>query len=93
MTEGFAHVKTGQVTFAVRDTSIDGVEIRKDDFMALAEGKIILSTPQMMDAAKQVIDKLNGRRLQKSLQLFMVKMQQQNKQMNYRASSKKNIQM
>ena len=44
MTEGFAHVKTGQVTFAVRDTSIDGVEIRKDDYMAFAEGKIILST-------------------------------------------------
>lgn len=58
MTEGFAHVKTGQVTFAVRDTSIDGVEIRKDDFMALAEGKIILSTPEMMDAAKQVIGNL-----------------------------------
>lgn len=55
MTEGFAHVKTGQVTYAVRDTSIDGVEIRKDDYMALAEGKIILSTPQLMDAAKEVI--------------------------------------
>jgi len=44
MTEAYAHVKTGQVTFAVRDTSIDGVEIKKDDFMALAEGKIVLST-------------------------------------------------
>ncbi|MEG0438120.1 DAK2 domain-containing protein [Solibacillus cecembensis] len=58
MAEGFAHVKTGQVTFAVRDTSIDGVEIRKDDYMALAEGKIILSTSEMMDAAKQVLDNL-----------------------------------
>ncbi|KGR87583.1 DAK2 domain-containing protein [Lysinibacillus odysseyi] len=58
MTEGFAHVKTGQVTYAVRDTSIDGVEIHKDDYMALAEGKIILSTPQLMDAAKEVIGSL-----------------------------------
>lgn len=58
MTSGFAHVKTGQVTFAVRDTSIDGVEIRKDDYMALAEGKIILSTPEMMDAAKKVLEGL-----------------------------------
>lgn len=58
MTEGFAHVKTGQVTFAVRDTSIDGVEIRKDDYMALADGKIILSTPEMMDAAKKVLEGL-----------------------------------
>ena len=58
MTDGFAHVKTGQVTFAVRDTSIDGVEIHKDDYMALAEGKIILSTKEMMDAAKQVLQNL-----------------------------------
>ncbi|MFJ7735275.1 DAK2 domain-containing protein [Lysinibacillus sp. NPDC097287] len=55
MTEAFAHVKTGQVTFAVRDTSIDGVEIHKDDFMALAEGKIVLSTPALKDAAEKVI--------------------------------------
>lgn len=55
MTEAFAHVKTGQVTFAVRDTSIDGVEIRKDDFMALTEGKIVLSTPALKDAAEKVI--------------------------------------
>ncbi|MFJ7648102.1 DAK2 domain-containing protein [Lysinibacillus sp. NPDC097279] len=58
MTEGFAHVKTGQVTYAVRDTSIDGVEIHKDDFMALAEGKIVLSTPALKDAAEKVITDL-----------------------------------
>ncbi|MCM3386711.1 DAK2 domain-containing protein [Ureibacillus chungkukjangi] len=58
MTNAFAHVKTGQVTFAVRDTSIDGVEIRKDDYMALAEGKIILSTPKMLDAAQKVVTDL-----------------------------------
>ncbi|GGA16391.1 DAK2 domain-containing protein [Psychrobacillus lasiicapitis] len=51
MTNAFAHVKTGQVTFAVRDTSIDGVEIKKDDFMALAEGKIILSNPSREESA------------------------------------------
>jgi len=55
MTEAFANVKTGQVTYAVRDTSIDGVEIHKDDFMALAEGKIVLSTPALKVAAEKVI--------------------------------------
>ncbi len=55
MSEAFANVKTGQVTYAVRDTSIDGVEIRKDDYMALAEGKIVLSTPGLKDAAEKVI--------------------------------------
>lgn len=58
MTEAFANVKTGQVTYAVRDTSIDGIQILKDDFMALAEGKIVLSTPALKDAAEKVITDL-----------------------------------
>ncbi|MET4559223.1 DAK2 domain-containing protein [Lysinibacillus parviboronicapiens] len=58
MTDAIANVKTGQVTYAVRDTSIDGVEIHKDDFMALAEGKIVLSTPALKDAAEKVITDL-----------------------------------
>lgn len=58
MTEAFGNVKTGQVTYAVRDTSIDGIQIHKDDFMALAEGKIVLSTPALKDAAEKVITDL-----------------------------------
>ena len=58
MASAYTHVKTGQVTYAVRDTSIDGVEIRKDDYMALAEGKIVLSTPKMLDAAEKLIEEL-----------------------------------
>ena len=60
MTAAFAGVKTGQVTFAVRDTSIDGIEIKKDDFMAISEGKIILADPSREEAAtklaKEIID-------------------------------------
>ena len=58
MTDAFAHVKTGQVTFAVRDTSIDGVEIKKDDFMSLAEGKIILSQPSRVEAITKLANEL-----------------------------------
>ncbi|WP_075617519.1 DAK2 domain-containing protein [Paenisporosarcina indica] len=58
MTKAFAHVKTGQVTYAVRDTSIDGVEIQKDDFMAIAEGKIILATTSLDEVAKSLINEL-----------------------------------
>lgn len=54
MTNAFAHVKTGQITFAVRDTSIDGVEIKKDDFMAIAEGKIIFSNPSLQVGAHKL---------------------------------------
>ena len=58
MTQAFSHVKTGQITHAVRDTSIDGVEIAKDDFMAIAEGKIILSTKDLDAAAKELLNKM-----------------------------------
>ncbi|MEK3978120.1 DAK2 domain-containing protein [Psychrobacillus sp. FSL K6-2836] len=58
MSEAYAHVKTGQVTFAVRDTSIDGVEIKKDDFMALAEGKIVLSNPSLKEVTTSLIQTL-----------------------------------
>lgn len=51
-------VKSGQVTYAVRDTSIDGIEIRKDDHMAIAEKKIVASSPSSLEAAKQLVDAL-----------------------------------
>lgn len=54
MTDAFAQVKTGQVTFAVRDTTIDGVEIKKDEFMAISEGKIILSDSSKEEVAKKL---------------------------------------
>ena len=40
MKEALSHVKTGQITFAIRDTSIDGFTIQNGDFMGLDDGKI-----------------------------------------------------
>ena len=36
MNELIANVKTGEVTYAVRDTEIKGVEIKKDHWMGMA---------------------------------------------------------
>lgn len=58
MTSAIQGVKTGQITFAVRDTSIDGVEIHKDDFMSMAEGKIVKATPSMTEATQFLIDEI-----------------------------------
>ena len=33
MEDAVANVKTGQVTFAIKDTNIDGVEIKANDYM------------------------------------------------------------
>ena len=40
MTESLEHVKSGQVTYAVRDTSIDGKEIKSGDIMGLSDKTI-----------------------------------------------------
>lgn len=41
MIDAMNQVKTGQVTYAVRDTKIDDVEIKKDEHMGIVDGKII----------------------------------------------------
>lgn len=40
MTEAFAHVTTGSVTFAARDSDFDGHSIKKDEILALENGKL-----------------------------------------------------
>jgi DAK2 domain fusion protein YloV len=55
MTEAMQHVKTGQITFAVRDTQIDGLEIEKDDFMGIAEGKIVVKNKDKGIAAEDLL--------------------------------------
>ncbi|UJF25791.1 DAK2 domain-containing protein [Planococcus sp. 107-1] len=51
-------VKSGSVTFAVRDTSIDGIEIKKDDFMGISEGKIVISDSSLEQVAEELVKKL-----------------------------------
>ncbi|AJD90958.1 hypothetical protein JMA_16410 [Jeotgalibacillus malaysiensis] len=56
MTEALQHVKTGQVTFAVRDTSIDGITIKKDDHMGIAESKIVTSGSSRFETVKKLLE-------------------------------------
>ena len=49
MTEELDHVKTGQVTYAVRDTVIDDKQIRQGDYMGIGD-KTILSVGADMEA-------------------------------------------
>ncbi|NEY19574.1 DAK2 domain-containing protein [Bacillus ginsengihumi] len=52
------HVKSGQVTYAVRDTNIEGIAINKDDYMGIFEGKIVETSSDLLTASKQLIDKM-----------------------------------
>ncbi|MFJ7746997.1 DAK2 domain-containing protein [Peribacillus sp. NPDC097295] len=58
MTEALSHVKTGQITYAVRNTSIDGLTIEKGDFMGIDEGTIKVKNKGKAQAAKDLLSKM-----------------------------------
>lgn len=48
------NVKTGEVTYSIRDSVNNGIQIKKDDFMGIADGEIVASHPER----KEVVEKL-----------------------------------
>ncbi|MGL6008719.1 MAG: DAK2 domain-containing protein [Culicoidibacterales bacterium] len=50
MSLGITDVKTGQITYAVRDTSIDGLEISANDYMGIFEKAIVASNSELQMA-------------------------------------------
>lgn len=58
MTDALSLVKTGQVTFAVRDTNIDGIDLEKGDFMGIFDKKIVTKDKSQLGAAKKLIKKM-----------------------------------
>ena len=58
MTEAIANVKTGQVTYAIKDTSVDGVEVKKDQYIALFGKQIVCCYPDKLKATKEMIAKM-----------------------------------
>lgn len=58
MNDALETVQSGSITFAVRDTKIDGIEIKKDEFMGLAEDKIVTSDVNQFHAVKGLLSKL-----------------------------------
>ena len=57
MTESLTDVVSGSVTRAVRDTTIDGLDIHKDDILGMVNGKILVSNPDMDQALHQLFKK------------------------------------
>lgn len=55
MSESVKHVKTGQVTYAVRDSQVDGLTIKEGDFLGIADGTIKASEPSLTETAEQLL--------------------------------------
>ena len=58
MTEAIENVKTGMVTFAVRASSYDDMEINDGDILGMLESKISIVATGVPEATKLMIDKL-----------------------------------
>ena len=58
MTEAIKNVKTGQVTYAIKDTTYEGLEIKEGDYMGMFEKSIIVAVPDKMEAVKTLVDQM-----------------------------------
>ena len=58
MTREAGNVATGQVTYAVRDTMIDGKEIHQGDFMGIGDSGILSVGMDLQAVAYEMIEKL-----------------------------------
>lgn len=56
MEDAMQFVKSGSVTYAVRDTNIDGITIKKGEFMGINEGKIKVSDSDHVAVSQKLID-------------------------------------
>ena len=58
MTNEIANVATGQVTYAVRDTNIDGKDIKQGDFMGIGDSGILSVGTAIADVTLSMIDEM-----------------------------------
>ena len=58
MESNLASVASGEVTHAVRDTTIDGRDIKKDDYLGIVDGKIVESNPDLEETTIEMVKKM-----------------------------------
>ncbi len=58
MLDAISHVKSGQVTYAVRDTKIDDKEIHEGDIMGIGDAGIIAVGTQIEETTRDMLEQL-----------------------------------
>ena len=56
MSEHIKNVKSGEVTYAIRDSIVNELKIRKDDFIGISENKIVVNGIERLEVTKSLID-------------------------------------
>jgi len=58
MNNALASVQSGAITFSIKDTAIDGINIKKDDYMALSGKKIVATHPDKYKVAEMLLEQM-----------------------------------
>ncbi|MCD4826815.1 MAG: DAK2 domain-containing protein [Acholeplasmataceae bacterium] len=51
-----SNMRSAEITYAVRDTEINGVKIKNGDFIGITKGEILVSTPSRIETAHKLLD-------------------------------------
>lgn len=58
MNEAIAHVKSGEVTYAIKDTTYEGLPIKAGQYMGILGKSIVDATEDMMDVTRNLLSKM-----------------------------------
>ena len=58
MKEVLEHIVSGEITYAVKDTKIDNVEIKKNNYMAIMNKKIVCCETKSEKALQKMLKKM-----------------------------------
>lgn len=58
MQQALKQVQAGQVTYAVRDTQMDGMDIKQGDYIGIHNGRIVTADPDILASCRKLIDSL-----------------------------------
>lgn len=60
MMEAYAQVKSGEVTYAIRDSNMNGMEIKEGDYLGILEGKIEKVNLDLLTTSKELLETMIG---------------------------------
>ena len=58
MKSALKNVKSGEITFSIRDSEINGVKVKKNDFIGIFEKDIVVDSPNKVEATIQLIEQM-----------------------------------
>jgi dihydroxyacetone kinase-like predicted kinase len=58
MKAALKNVKSGEVTFSIRDTEFNGLKVKKDDFIGIYEKDIVVDNPDKIETLMILLDKM-----------------------------------